>query len=71
MAGQRTQLTVERVRKKGPASAWIVGFCPLPKFAPPSELLLQMGLSEWKRAERGGREADEGFSVLQKRPSGM
>lgn len=60
MAGQRTQLTVERVRKKGPAPAWIVGFCSLPKFAPPSELLLQMGLSEWKRAERGGREADEG-----------
>lgn len=63
MAGQRTQLTVERVRKKGPAPAWIVGFCSLPKFAPPSELLLQMGLSEWKRAERGGREADEGFTV--------
>lgn len=57
MAGQRTQLTVERVRKKGPAPAWIVGFCSLPQFAPPSELLLQMGLSEWKRAERGRREA--------------
>lgn len=63
MAGQRTQLTVERVRKKGPAPAWIVGFCSLPKFAPPSELLLQMGLSGWKSAERGGREADEGFTV--------
>lgn len=63
MAGQRTQLTVERVRKKEPAPAWVVGFCSLPKFAPPSELLLQMGLSEWKRAEGGGREADEGFMV--------
>lgn len=54
MAGQRTQLTVEWVRKKGPASEWIVGFCPLPKFAPPSELLLQMGLSDRRRAERRG-----------------
>lgn len=60
MAGQRTQLTVERVRKKGPAPAWIVGFCLLPKFALPSELLVQMDRSEWKRTERGGREAYEG-----------
>lgn len=63
MAGQRTQLTVERVRKKGPGLARIVGFCSLPKFAPTSELLLQMDLSEWKRAGRGGREADDGFMV--------
>lgn len=58
MAGQRTQLTVERVRKKGPAPAWIVGFCSLPKFAPPSELLLQMGLSwveEGRERGKGGR----------------
>ncbi len=61
MAGQRTQLTVERVRKKGPAPAWIVGFCSLPKFAPPCELLLQMGLSEGRRADRGGGEAMRGL----------
>lgn len=54
MAGQRTQLTVERLRKKGTASARIVGFCPLPEFAPPSELLSQMGPAEWERGE--GRE---------------
>lgn len=51
MAGQRTQLTVERLRKKGTASARIVGFCPLPEFAPPSELLLPSGRGE--RAESG------------------
>lgn len=32
MAGQRPQLTVERLGKKGPASDRIVGFCSLPKF---------------------------------------
>lgn len=57
MAGQRPQLTVERLRKKGPASDRIVGFCSLPKFAPPSELLLQT--EEWVEVDRergmGGR----------------
>lgn len=57
MAGQRPQLTVERVGKKGPASDRIVGFCSLPKFAPPSALLLQM--EEWVEVDRergmGGR----------------
>lgn len=62
MAGQRTQLTVERVRKKGPAPAWIVGFCSLPKFALPSELLLQLDLSEWKRTERE-REGEWGWAM--------
>lgn len=61
MAGQKTKLTVERVRKKGPAPAWLVGFCSRPKFAPPSEL--HMGLSEWRRTGRGGRDAVEGFMV--------
>lgn len=65
MAGQRTQLTVERVRKKGPAPQWIVGFCLLPKFALPSELLLQMGPREWKR--RRGRPMRASWSV---HPSG-
>lgn len=49
MAGQRPQLTVERVGKKGPASDRTVGFCSS-KFAPPSELLLQMG--EWVDVDR-------------------
>lgn len=54
MAEQKTQLTVERVWKKGPA-VWIVGFCSLPKFAPPSELLLQV--EEWVEV---GRERGKG-----------
>lgn len=50
MAGQRPQLTVERAGKKGPASAPTVGFRSLPKFAPPSALLSQMG--EWVDVDR-------------------
>lgn len=52
MAGQRPQLTVERARKKGPASARTVGFRSLPKFAPPSEWLLEM--EEWVEVDREG-----------------
>lgn len=54
MAGQKPHLTVERVRIKGPAPERIVGFCLLPKFAPPSELLLQM---EPERVEEDGNRA--------------
>lgn len=54
MAGQRTQLTVERVRKKGPAPVWIVGFCLLSKFTLPSVWLLQMGWGRERESEGEG-----------------